>query len=121
MRVLLVEDDPMIGNSIQQGLRHDGFTVDWVQDGTAAELALRTAEYAVLLLDLGLPQKSGLAVLTTLRRAGNAIHILILRHERERLCEPAAGELHERETAGQDQRPVQAPAVLAGAWACAWE
>jgi len=68
----------MIGNSIQQGLRHDGFTVDWVQDGSAAELALRTAEYAMLLLDLGLPEKSGLAVLTTLRRAGNAIPVLIL-------------------------------------------
>jgi DNA-binding response OmpR family regulator len=42
MRVLLVEDDPMIGESVQQGLRQDGFAVDWVQDGEAAELALRT-------------------------------------------------------------------------------
>jgi two-component system, OmpR family, response regulator QseB len=78
MRVLLVEDDPMIGDSIQHGLRHDGFTVDWVQDGVAAELALRTTEYAVVLLDLGLPHKSGLEVLTALRRASNPIPVVIL-------------------------------------------
>ena len=52
MRVLLVEDDVMIGSSIQQGLQHDGYTVDWVQDGEAAELAIRTTAYAVMLLDL---------------------------------------------------------------------
>ena len=57
MRVLLVEDDPMIGESVQQGLRQDGFAVDWVQDGEAAELALRTTAYALVLLDLGLPRK----------------------------------------------------------------
>ena len=58
MRVLLVEDDVMIGSSIQQGLQHDGYTVDWVQDGEAAELAIRTTAYAVMLLDLGLPKKA---------------------------------------------------------------
>lgn len=78
MRVLLVEDDSMIGESIQRGLRHDGCTVDWVHDGVAAELALRTTEYAVILLDLGLPQKSGLEVLTALRRAGNTTPVMIL-------------------------------------------
>jgi two-component system, OmpR family, response regulator QseB len=78
MRVLLVEDDPMIGESIQHGLRQDGVTVDWVQDGVTAELALQTTEYAVLLLDLGLPQKNGLEVLATQRRAGQAIPVLIL-------------------------------------------
>jgi two-component system response regulator QseB len=60
MRVLLVEDDPMIGKSVQQGLRQDGHTVDWVRDGRAAELALATTPYELLLLDLGLPGKSGL-------------------------------------------------------------
>src|SRR5882672_6635661 len=78
MRVLLVEDDVMIGSSIQQGLQHDGYTVDWVQDGEAAELALRTTEYALMLLDLGLPKKSGLDVLTTLRLSGHPIPVVIL-------------------------------------------
>jgi len=78
MRLLLVEDDTMIGDSVRQGLRQDGFAVDWVQDGEAAELALRTTEYALILLDLGLPQKSGLEVLRTLRRTGNPIPVLIL-------------------------------------------
>jgi two-component system response regulator QseB len=78
MRVLLVEDDVMIGSSIRQGLQHDGYTVDWVQDGEAAELALRTTEYAVMLLDLGLPKKSGLEVLTTLRRTGQPLPVVIL-------------------------------------------
>src|SRR5207249_6731586 len=78
MRVLLVEDDPMIGESIRQGLRQDGIAVDWIQDGEAAELAVRTTAYALVLLDLGLPRKSGLEVLTTLRRTGHAIPVLIL-------------------------------------------
>ena len=78
MRVLLVEDDPMIGESIRQGLRQDGVAVDWVQDGEAAELALRTTVYALVLLDLGLPRKSGLEVLTMLRRTGHMIPVLIL-------------------------------------------
>jgi len=78
MRLLLVEDDTMIGDSVRQGLRQDGFAVDWVQDGETAELALRTTEYALILLDLGLPKKSGLEVLRTLRRTGNPIPVLIL-------------------------------------------
>jgi len=78
MRLLLVEDDMMIGDSVRQGLRQDGFAVDWVQDGETAELALRTTEYALILLDLGLPKKSGLEVLRTLRRTGNPIPVLIL-------------------------------------------
>jgi two-component system, OmpR family, response regulator QseB len=78
MRVLLVEDDSMIGDSIRQGLQHDGYTVDWVHDGEAAELAFRTADYAVLLLDLGLPKKSGFDVLTMLRHLGKALPVVIL-------------------------------------------
>jgi len=82
MRLLLVEDDAMIGESVRTGLRRDGFTVDWVQDGRAAELALANAAagavYDLLLLDLGLPRKEGLEVLRTLRRNGNRLPVLIL-------------------------------------------
>jgi two-component system response regulator QseB len=78
VRLLLVEDDPMIGASAQQGLRQDGFTVDWAHDGQAAELALRTEKYDLLLLDLGLPKKDGLNLLRDLRLRGNAIPVLIL-------------------------------------------
>ena len=60
MRLLLVEDDPMIGASIQRGLRQEGYTVDWVRDGAAAELALADGVHEVILLDLGLPRKNGL-------------------------------------------------------------
>jgi two-component system response regulator QseB len=78
MRLLLVEDDPMIGASIQKGLRQDGFLVDWVRDGASAEGTLRASTYDALLLDLGLPRKSGDALLRDLRRAGNAIPVLII-------------------------------------------
>ncbi len=78
MRLLLVEDDSMIGESVRQGLRQDGFTVDWVRDGRGAELALHNEIYDLLLLDLGLPKKDGLEVLKTLRHRGNRIPVLIL-------------------------------------------
>ena len=78
MRLLLVEDDAMIGESVRKGMQQDGFAVDWVQDGRAAELALETNAYDTLLLDLGLPRKDGLEVLASLRRRGNAIPVLIL-------------------------------------------
>jgi two-component system response regulator QseB len=78
MRLLLVEDDCMIGESVRKGLQQDGFAVDWTQDGRAAELALETTVYDLLLLDLGLPKKSGLEVLVSLRRRGATIPILIL-------------------------------------------
>ena len=78
MRLLLVEDDPMIGASIQKGLRQDGFAVDWVRDGVSAEAALQTTPYEALLLDLGLPGKSGDAVLKSARRAGNTIPVLVI-------------------------------------------
>jgi len=77
MRILLVEDDLMVGEAARKGLRQDGFAVDWVQDGAAASLALRQEEYALVLLDLGLPQKNGLAVLQELRAAGNKVPVLI--------------------------------------------
>ncbi len=78
MRLLLVEDDPMIGPTIQTGLKQDGYSVDWVQDGQAAELALANDVYDFLLLDLGLPRKSGLEVLHNLRQNKNRIPVLIL-------------------------------------------
>jgi two-component system response regulator QseB len=78
MRVLLVEDDAMVGESVRQGLRQDGFAVDWVRDGRAAELALANEVYDLVLLDLGLPRKEGLAVLASERKRGNRIPVLIL-------------------------------------------
>ena len=78
MRLLLVEDDTMIGESVRLGLRQDGFVIDWVQDGKAAELALSNETYALLLLDLGLPKKDGLAVLKNLRTQRNPIPVLVL-------------------------------------------
>lgn len=78
MRLLLVEDDSMIGESVRLGLRQDGFVVDWVQDGKAAELALANEPYALLLLDLGLPKKDGIEVLKNLRANRNTIPVLVL-------------------------------------------
>ncbi|MEJ2397280.1 MAG: response regulator transcription factor [Gammaproteobacteria bacterium] len=78
MRLLLVEDDPMIGRNIQAGLKQDGYSVDWVQDGVSAENALSDQVYELLLLDLGLPRKSGLEVINGLRQQKNPIPILVL-------------------------------------------
>jgi DNA-binding response OmpR family regulator len=78
MRVLLVEDDPLIGASIQHGLRQDGWTVDWIRDGVDVDVALRTTAYALVLLDLGLPHKSGFEILATVRRSRNPVPVVIL-------------------------------------------
>jgi DNA-binding response OmpR family regulator len=80
MRILLVEDDPMIGKTLYAALQQDGYAVDWVKDGQAARVALDTADdaYALVLLDLGLPKKSGLDLLRELRRAGNKVRVLIV-------------------------------------------
>ncbi|MBE0620985.1 MAG: response regulator [Burkholderiales bacterium] len=78
MRLLLVEDDKLLGDGVQAGLIQSGFNVDWVRDGVAAELALRTGEYAGVVLDLGLPRLSGLELLERLRRANNKVPVLIL-------------------------------------------
>jgi two-component system response regulator QseB len=92
MRLLLAEDDSMIGQSIRDGLQLDGFVVDWVQDGEQAKQALSNAaaEYALLLLDLGLPRLAGLELLTVLRKSGNAIPVLILT-ARDALSDRVAG------------------------------
>ena len=80
MRILLVEDDPMIGKTLQQALTQDGYAVDRVADGVAAKAAIEAAQdaYALVLLDLGLPRKSGLDLLRELRRAGNRVRVLIV-------------------------------------------
>ncbi len=78
MRLLLIEDDPMIGAGVQQALRQDGYAVDWVRDGVAAELAVQDNPYELLLLDLGLPRRDGIALLQRLRAAGNALPVLVL-------------------------------------------
>ena len=78
MRLLLAEDDPMIGESVRQGLRQDGFTVDWVQDGRATELAIDNGVYDLLLLDLGLPKREGLEILRRLRQRGIKIPVLVI-------------------------------------------
>jgi two-component system response regulator QseB len=80
MRILLVEDDPMIGKTLRTALTQDGYTVDWVEDGAAGKLALDTADgaYALVLLDLGLPRKSGLDLLKEIRRAGNRVRVLVV-------------------------------------------
>ena len=77
MRILLIEDDPMIGKAVHRGLVEAGFAVDWVQDGRAAELALANDVYDLAVLDLGLPLKDGMALLATLRRTGQQMPVLI--------------------------------------------
>ena len=78
MRLLLVEDDPMIGDSIEGGLRVENYAVDWVRDGAGAELALSTQAYDLVLLDLGLPRKQGMDVLRGLRARGLDVPVLIV-------------------------------------------
>lgn len=78
MRLLLVEDDDMIGRAMRQGLGDAGFAVDWVTDGKAAELALGNGVYDLLVLDLGLPGKDGMALLRDLRRRHDAIPVMVV-------------------------------------------
>jgi two-component system response regulator QseB len=78
MRVLVVEDDPMIGRAVADGLEGDGYAVDWVHDGAAAELALKHGPYDLAVLDLGLPRKDGFEVLKSLRRARIEVPVLII-------------------------------------------
>ena len=78
MRVLLIEDDRMIGESLEESLRHEGYAVDWVADGEAALLALRSETYDAILLDLGLPRRHGLEVLAQYRDRGGSAPVLII-------------------------------------------
>lgn len=78
MRILLVEDDSLLGDGIRAGLKQVGFAVDWTQDGQAAKLALETEEYSVVVLDLGLPKLSGTELLKWLRGRDSKEPVLIL-------------------------------------------
>jgi len=78
MRVLLVEDDPMIGSVVQQELRDASYAVDWVRDGQAALTTLEALSYSLVLLDLGLPRIDGMDVLRAVRAARNDVPILVL-------------------------------------------
>jgi two-component system OmpR family response regulator/two-component system response regulator QseB len=78
MRILLAEDDILLGDGLRAGLRQLGFQVDWVRDGAAAERELRAQPYAAAVLDLGLPLMDGLEVLASIRRAGVALPVLVL-------------------------------------------
>ena len=84
MRILLAEDDPLLGDGLRTGLRQLGFQVDWVRDGRAAERELRAQPYAAAVLDLGLPAKDGLDVVADVRSHGvttrefDLLHALVL-------------------------------------------
>jgi two-component system OmpR family response regulator/two-component system response regulator QseB len=78
MRILLVEDDKLLGDGIRAGLTQAGFAVDWVPDGVLGDSALRNESYAAVVLDLGLPRLSGLDLLRRQRTRGNTVPVLIL-------------------------------------------
>ena len=78
MRVLLVKDDALLGAAIQAGLEQSDYTVDWLRDGAQAASALRTAEPDLLILDIGLPGRSGLEILAELRARGSNLPVLLL-------------------------------------------
>lgn len=78
MRVLLVEDDRMIGEAVLDALRQQGYAVDWVRDGVMADAALTAESYDLVLLDLGLPGRDGLQVLRSLRGRGSVNPVLVI-------------------------------------------
>ncbi len=78
MRLLLVEDDALLGDALRAGLSQQGFQIDWVRDGMAAERELRATPYDAAILDLGLPRQDGLTALSAARRAGVHTPVLIL-------------------------------------------
>lgn len=78
MRALLVEDDQLLGDGLKTGLEHKGYTVDWLQDGQEAEHALLNESFDVVVLDLGLPRRSGLDIIKAVRTKGLSTPILVL-------------------------------------------
>lgn len=78
MRVLVIEDDNLIGNGLKMGLPGLGFAIDWFKDGTLGKQALEVADYDAVILDLGLPSMDGLDILQSWRKAGYDVPILIL-------------------------------------------
>ena len=92
MRILLVEDDDMIGESVVAGLECEGHAVDWVRDGNSALLALNTTEFSLVILDLGLPGKDGLQVLKEMRAKRNATPVLVTTARDIGKCSNGAGD-----------------------------
>ena len=90
MRLLLVEDDAMVGESISEALTGENYAVDWVKDGRSAELALANGVYDLILLDLGLPKKQGLQVLKEYRQREGMLPVLIIT-ARDALADKVAG------------------------------
>lgn len=78
MRLLLVEDDPMIAEAVTIALRNAAYAVDWVRDGVSAAATIAHDEHQAVLLDLGLPRKDGLEVLRQLRQSGNSVPVVII-------------------------------------------
>lgn len=78
MRLLLVEDDELLGDGLRIGLKQSGYTVEWLKDGLAADQALQQEQFDLVVLDLGLPRQSGLETLKNLRKRGNPVPVLIL-------------------------------------------
>ncbi len=78
MKVLLIEDDPLLADALQAGLKRAGFLAEWVRDGSAGLAALATERFAAVVLDLGLPRLSGLALLKQRRDAADPTPVLIL-------------------------------------------
>ena len=78
MRILLVEDDELLGDGVFAGIRNDGHTVDWLRDGLGINKVLAHEAFDMMILDLGLPHKSGFAVLEELRASGSEMPVLIL-------------------------------------------
>ena len=78
MRILLVEDDLMIGEAVSVALKDAAYAVDWVKDGATSDRVLENVEYQAVLLDLGLPKRDGLEVLRRLRQAGNTVPVIVI-------------------------------------------
>jgi two-component system OmpR family response regulator/two-component system response regulator QseB len=78
VRILLVEDDQILGSSLKRALEKHAYGVDWVRDGEAALVLAETSEFAAMILDINLPKRNGIAVLQTLRRTGNPLPIMML-------------------------------------------
>ena len=90
MRILLVEDDGLLGEAVRDGLRQEGYVVDWVQDSGAAFAALSTSTFSAVVLDLGLPTGGGLSVLRWLRQNGRTTPVVIAT-ARDRVTDRIAG------------------------------
>src|SRR5262245_4243589 len=90
MRILLIEDDPMIGKSLREALQDAGMSVDWARSGEDGEAALSVGAYAVVLLDIGLPGKSGIELLRATRKTGNKTPLVLIT-ARDELDDRVAG------------------------------